>query len=101
MALQVAVAHNVWCASRATQDPLLMKRTRCGGEAETLLHRFWTCPNNCDAAHPAIKGARRLIPDAVAGCDSNSAFWLGCLLTGSMVNPKVGRFPIQDCTTTT
>ena len=46
MALQTVVTHNVWCAFRATQDPTLIVRPRCGGEPETLLHRFWTCPNN-------------------------------------------------------
>ena len=46
MALQAAVTHNVWCASRATQDRTLILCLRCGGEPETLLHRFWTCNNN-------------------------------------------------------
>ena len=78
MALQAAVTHNVWCASRASEDPLLMQCPRCGGETETLLHRFWTCPNYCAADHPAIRGTQHLIPDAVAGCESNSPFWLGC-----------------------
>ena len=32
MALQAAVAHNVWCAYRATQGPTLSLCPRCGGE---------------------------------------------------------------------
>ena len=62
MALRAAVTHNVWCASRASEDPLLMQCSRCGGEAETLLHRFWTCPNTCVADQPAINGTQHLIP---------------------------------------
>ena len=73
MALQAAVTHNVWCASRATQDPLLSQCSTCGGEAETLFHCFWTCPNNGEAVHPDIAGAQHLISDAVAGCGSNAA----------------------------
>ena len=41
MALQAAATHDVWCASRASEDPLLMRCPRCGGENETLLHRHW------------------------------------------------------------
>lgn len=101
MALQAAVTHNVWCAPGASGDPLLMRGPRCGGENETLLHRRWTCPDNCNATHPAIRSTQHLIPDAVKGCENNFAFWVGWLRTGSMVNPKVCRVPIQDCITTT
>lgn len=91
----------VACVPPEQRKTLSFASARCvRGEAETLLHRFWTCPKNCDAAHPDIAGAQHLIPDVVAGCGSNAAFWLGCLITGGMLNPKVGRVPVKDCITT-
>ena len=64
-----------------------------------MLHRIWTCPNLRDSDHPAIKNTQHLIPRAVAGVEDNAAFWLGCVLTGSMVNPMVGLVPRRDCIT--
>ena len=96
MALQAAATHNVWCASRVTQDPTLSLCSRCGGEPETLLHRFWTCPNNAQCVHPDIAGVQHLISEANAVCSSNAAFWLGCLITGGMLNPMIERVPIQN-----
>ena len=87
MALQAAVTHNVWCASRGTDDPLFTQRPRCGHDKETLLHRHWICPNLDDSDHPAVRGAQHLITRAVDGVVDNAAFWLGCVLTGNMVNP--------------
>ena len=52
-----------------------------------MFHRRWTCPNLRDSDHPAIKNTQRLIPRAVADVEDNAAFWLGWILTGSMVNP--------------
>ena len=99
MALQAAVAHNIWCSLRATDDPLFMKCTRCGQGDETLLHRRWACPNLNDSDHPAIKNTQHLVPRAVAGVADNAAFWLGCVLTGNMANQKVGLVPMPDCIT--
>ena len=73
MALQAAVTYNVLCASRATQDPTLCLCPRCGGEAETLLHRFWACPNNRDCVHPDIVSTQHLISDAIARAGSTAA----------------------------
>ena len=94
MGLQVAVAHNVWHASRATDDPLFMECTRCNQADETLLHRYWTCPNLDRCDHPAVKKTQHLVQRAVAGVEDNAAFWLGCTLTGSMVKPAVGLVSI-------
>ena len=99
MALQAAVTHNVWCASRATDDPLFMQCPRCGHDKETLLHRHWTCPDLNNCVHPAVRGAQHLIPRTVDGVEDNAAFWLGCVLTGKMVNPQVGLVPLRGCIT--
>lgn len=99
--MQAAVTHNVWYASRATGDPFFMQCTRCNQGEEPLLHRCWACPNLNDSDQPAIKNTQHLIPRAVAGKEDNAAFWLGCVLRGSMVNPMVGLAPRRDCITQT
>ena len=99
MASQAAVTHNVWCKTRASDDPLFRRCTRCDQGEETLLHRHWTCPNLDASDHPAIKSTQQLIPRAVEGVIDNAAFWLGCVLTGNMVNPPVGLVSIRDCIT--
>ena len=99
--MQAAVTHNIWCSSRATDDPLFTQCTRCGQGDETLLHRHWACPMLDDSDRPAIKHTQRLVPRAVAGVADNAAFWLGYVLAGNMVNQKVGLVPMRDCITQT
>ena len=95
--MQAAVTHNVWHAARATDEPLFRICTRCNQAEETLLHRHWTCPNLNQCEHPAVKNTQHLIRRAEAGVEDNAAFWLGCTLTGSMVNPAVGLMSATDC----
>ena len=97
--MQAAVTHNVWHVSRATGDPLFMKCARCNMADETLLHRHWACPNLEKCEHPTVPGTQHLIQRAIAGVEDNAAFWLGCTLTGGVVNPAAGLVPREDCIT--
>ena len=100
MALQAAVLHNVWTKERASDDPLMQKRTRCNlGEVETLLHRHWTCPNLRECDRLAVKKTQHLVQRATNEVESNAALWLGCTLTGGMIEPAVGLISAQDCIT--
>lgn len=69
MALQAAVTHKIWCASRATDDPLFMQCPRCGDPKETLLRRHWFCPDLGNCRHPAVRGTQHLIPEAIKGVE--------------------------------
>ena len=100
MALQAVVLHNVWTKQRASDDPLMQKCIRCdSGDVETLLHRHWTCKNLRECEHQAVKKTQRFVQRTTNGVEDNAAFWLGCTLTGGMVEPAVGLVAAQDCIT--
>lgn len=84
MALQAAVAHNIWCAARASSDPTLHFCPRCGHAAETMFYRLWVCPDNDLCSHLDVISTQELRDQAAPGCDHNAAFWLGCLIIGYM-----------------
>ena len=54
MDLQAAPTLNISCATRTSSDPLQHICPRYGAEAETLVHRLWTCPNNSLCSHPDV-----------------------------------------------
>ena len=43
-AFQACVIHGTWGAARASNDPRKQLCPWCGMENETLLHRYWACP---------------------------------------------------------
>ena len=97
MALQAAVAHNIWWAVRASSDPTLHICPRRGLASETLLHRLWACPNNELCSRPDVLSTQGLRGQAAAGCDDNAAFWLGCLIAGRIINAKPEGVLPKDC----
>lgn len=74
MAVQAAVAHNIWGAVRANKDPALHMCPRCGLFPETLLHRLWTCENNCECTHEDLVRTQDLRTRALEGCSGSVAF---------------------------
>lgn len=101
MVLQAAVTHSIWWAVRASSDLTQHICPRCGLGSETLLHRLWACLNNELCPHPDVINAQGPRDHAAAGCDDNAAFWLGCLITGHMTNPKRECVLLKDCITVT
>ena len=78
-------------ASRASANPEMCKRPRCGHPEETLLHRYRACPDNANIGHKDITNTERLADKANEEHETPSAFWCGGILPKHMCCPRHPR----------
>lgn len=75
--------HGAWNGVRAhLAQPLLPACSRCGLDADTLLHSLWTCPDLSNSKDACVLDTQSLAHLATSQKSTASALWLGASCRG-------------------
>lgn len=94
--VEAAAIGNVWTALRANpKEEHKQKCRRCKMDIETLTHRYWTCPDNCNAKGDALRIANGLTGEAVNNPDD--PMWTRGITKGESSQGKPDWIRPQNC----